>query len=55
MYEKVGLHFPITRAVLIQYFELHKESKDKISYRKIAENIVSKFDDEIEEENEEIE
>ena len=43
MYGAVGVHYPVTKAVIKQYFEICKQGS-KISYKKIGEDVVKKLD-----------
>ena len=43
MYRAVGVHYPVTKAVIKQYFDSCKQGS-KISYKKIGEDVVKKLD-----------
>ena len=46
MYSKIGMHYPVTKAVMKQYFEMNK-SGSKINYKKIGEDVVKKLDEKV--------
>lgn len=48
MHRKVGMHYPVTKVVLRQYFNAEKESgsKESINYKKLGANALMKKDKE---------